>query len=523
MPPDIRDDIDRGPASSVSLLSANGKDFSLERTAPACFVDLNLDQIVAAAIAGREEYALAPIFNDHLRDVEAVAYRQAVFRDLERPELKSAFEGFADAMRHSRNARSRAEQQRHGLERQRWLADALLDYCRGVVSFVGELDRLRPSSDALKALTAYGLDYIASPAFVTMRERAQTLSERLAGLRYTVLIQGLDVRVDAFADEPDYGGAVADDFARFAQSGSEPFTFGEELTQRLNFIEEHILDHVARAFPEVFGELAAVAHDYGGGFVDPVIERVEREAQFYLGWRALIDPIADAGHPFCYPEATPDKGVFAQEAFDLALAHALGSRGENLIHNGFRLDPGERIFIVSGPNQGGKTTFARMFGQLHYLAALGLPVPGRAARLHLFNAILTHFERRELSATAQGKLQDELARLHAILEVATNESIVVFNELFASTTFRDASLLSRRVAAVLIERGVIGVWVSFLDGLSGADPALVSMVSQVDPDDPARRTFKVERRAADGLAYARAIARKYRLTRQQIDERLGAA
>jgi len=506
----------------VSLLYADGPGSSGEAR-PACFVDLNLDQIVAAATAGRERYELAPVFNAVLRDAAAVAWRQAVFRDLESGEVKAAFDAFAAAMRRSRDAVARAGKQHHPTERQRWTLDALIDYGRGVTALVADLERLRPASDALAAVAAYGADYVVSPGFTAMRDRAEALAGRLSGLRYTVLIQGLDVRVAPFADEADYGGAITADFARFAQGEGERFPFDHGAGDSLNMVEERILDHVARAFPEVFAELAAVAETYGGDFVDPVIARIDREAQFYLGWRALIDPIAEAGHAFCYPEVTHDKAVFADDAFDLALAHTLRARGGDLVHNDMRLDAGERIIIVSGPNQGGKTTFARMFGQLHYLAALGLPVPGRRARLHLFDTIFTHFERREVSATADGKLQDELVRLHAILEDATGDSIVIMNELFASTTFRDASLLSRRVAAQLVERGVIGVWVSFLDGLSEADPALVSMVSQVDPDDPARRTFKVERRAADGLAYARAIAAKYRLTRDRIDARLGAA
>jgi DNA mismatch repair ATPase MutS len=288
----------------------------------------------------------------------------------------------------------------------------------------------------------------------------------------------------------------------------------------LNHVEQAILEFVSRLFPVEFHNLDEFVGRHGG-FIDETIARFDREIGFYVAYLEFIDPLKRTGLPFCHPDVSvSSKETLVESSFDLALAAKLVQETGTVVCNDFHLTGQERLLVVSGPNQGGKTTFARMFGQLHFLAGLGCPIPGKAAHLFLPDRIFTHFEREEDIANLRGKLEDELVRSHASCEAMTSNSVIVLNEIFNSTSLDDQVFLSTRIIEKILAADVISICVTFIDALSTLSDKTVSMVSTVDREDLAHRTFEVIRKPADGLAYALSLAQKHGITYDQLRRRV---
>jgi DNA mismatch repair protein MutS len=483
--------------------------------------DLHLDQIVAAIAKGREDAGLITgVLFGHLGDVGAVRYRQEVFQDLDDPALFEQVERFTRLMRQVRTHLHQVASMKYRYQREGWLLDAAAIYCDAVESFAGYLASARITSRALLGLRTYLAVYAASPAFMALVSETRDRRQALAQVRYCTRLRGGRVEVSRYQGEADHSATVLATFERFKQGAVKDYRVNYRAWPGTNHISAQITDLVAKLFPEEFAALDEYC-DRHAGFLDDGIRRAEQQLRFYLAYLDYIRPLRQAGLPFCYPEiSTRTKDVFASDTFDLALAGKLVAEGKPVVTNDFHLDGPERIIVVTGPNQGGKTTFARTFGQLHHLAGVGCPVPGSSARVFLFDRVFTHFAREEELTKLTGKLEDDLVRIGQILQSATPASIVIMNEIFASTTLHDARFLGTKLITKLMRLDVLCVYVTFVDELASLGEQVVSMMSTVVPGDPAERTFKVVRKPADGLAHALAIAEKYQLTYELLRRRL---
>ena len=489
---------------------------------PECFHDLRLNDIVEAVCDGHPDDRVTRLFYSPLREVSAVEYRHQVFGDLERDKIRQSIADFTHAMAAMRGQLREAEWVRHRLQRQGWFVHAVHTFCNAVTSLRDGLARAELSSRGLRDFTKHLDEYVAGDTFRSLASDTQAVLSELGNLRYTVRIHDLRVRVEKYAGQTDYSHEAVSTFDRFASEVDKNYGVSVKGDAEMNPVEQRVLECVAKLYPDAFALLGDFC-DRHGHFIEPTISRFDREIRFYLLYLTFVERVTAAGVSFSYPKVTDTPGTLsADNACDLALSINTARDQNVLVGNSFHLSGAERVLVVTGPNQGGKTTFARTIGQCTYLASLGCPIPAERGAFTLPDAIYTHFDRRETLSTPHGKLHDELLRIRDILSQATATSLIIMNESFSSTTVKDALLIGTDIVRRIIKQDSTAVYVSFLGELGGVDPACVSMVGEVATDDATRRTFTFTRRPADGLAYAAALANKYGLNFETLRQRISS-
>ncbi len=253
--------------------------------------------------------------------------------------------------------------------------------------------------------------------------------------------------------------------------------------------------------------------------IRPELLQFEEEIQVYLAAHQFFDEMREYGFSFVKAESLSGDWELRGN-YDAALACKYSFTPEKVITNDSVLTADEHFYVISGPNQGGKTTFARAVGQAVWFHQMGFPVPGTYARLPVFSSLLTHFPQEEEFGSGAGKLKEELERMQPMMEEDRRGGFVILNELFTTATSYDALIMGERIIKSFLERGFDGIYVTHFHKLADCDPRIVSLVAQVEDTDEKKRTYRICRAKAKGIAYAQTFAEKYRLSYEEVLERV---
>jgi hypothetical protein len=455
-----------------------------------------------------------------LPDTRSVRYRQDIFRDLEKSMLYDVVSAFRTGMGEALRLLGHAGETDYPAQSSRYVLDAADAYIGAVDGFAKSLEDCVAASEGLKALGHRLLKITQSREYVQLRADTAHAMELMDGVHYQLSIISGCIEVRFPGEATDYAQSLR--AALSAEDGQDKEAAEAIAAFRgtgMCLLEKRLMAVIRQRYPEPFETCERFAARHPDP-IDPGLKRFAEEVSFYIRYIDLMTSLEAKGFRFAYPFVVESEGLSLTGVYDLALA-VRSNDASKVVPNDLCLRGGESGACITGANQGGKTTFLRAVGQAAFLSSLGMPVAAQSAQVPLFQRFFTHFSREEeKGATANGRLRQELLAVKPLLSWAGKSSLYMLNEMFSSTSARDACGMTVRVISRAAERGAAVLCVTHVPEVAAACEGMASMVAQVDRAEGNLRTYRIVRQAADGLAWARDLMYKYRLDRAALKERI---
>lgn len=187
---------------------------------------------------------------------------------------------------------------------------------------------------------------------------------------------------------------------------------------------------------------------------------VRSELAFYLGCVNVAEQLRQKGEPFAFPipTAAHERTLAFRGLYDICLAFTTQQR---VIGNDVQANQKDLV-VITGANQGGKSTFLRSLGLAQLMMQCGMFVPAEAFCANLCTGVFTHYKREEDATMKSGKLDEELSRMSEIVDQLTSDALVLLNESFAATNEREGSEIARQIIGALLEKRIKVVFVTHL-------------------------------------------------------------
>ena len=398
--------------------------------------------------------------------------------------------------------------------------------------FAGVRDKIQ--SRAFASLADFAIELAESDYYKELNQQLDALASRVREVKSITVGVNLDrelrptsAGVISINSEQFKSGKVLDKILRLSFKNDaftciaelSPFEKGqsenrqEALIGAFNSAIEDVFKSSVKGWRNIVGEYVIDNTDFLLKLL-PEIEFVTRASE-------LISELeAKAGCEICIPELAPaaDKEFSAKDLYNPRVALAID---DEIVTNDFEFDNNARMYVLTGPNRGGKSVITVAVGAAQALCQLGLPVPAKSAKISPVDAIFTHFPEGADDTIDKGRLGEECARLKEIFDLVTPDSMVLLDESLSSTGAYEASYIASEILSGLAVLRCRGIFSTHLHELAAgiADINLrskelggIAVDTLVAGIEEGRRSFKIYRAKPDGKSYARDIAEKYGLS-----------
>jgi len=194
--------------------------------------------------------------------------------------------------------------------------------------------------------------------------------------------------------------------------------------------------------------------------IDSFLNALRLELAFYIGCMNLSERLAELGEPIAFPEivsAGKRRHSFTG-LYDVSLALTMKQK---VVGNDVNADD-KNLIVITGANQGGKSTFLRSIGLAQLMMQCGMFVPAKSFHANLCTNLFTHYRREEDTTMTSGKFDEELSRMSSIVDNLSPNSMLLFNESFAATNEREGSEIARQIVSALLEKHIKVFFVTHL-------------------------------------------------------------
>lgn len=264
----------------------------------------------------------------------------------------------------------------------------------------------------------------------------------------------------------------------------------------------------------------------------------ESQMSFYIGAKRIIDAVRARGLDMCRPKylKMEERRLNAKGVFDLSFytqmvsSDPMGSLKDKIITNDCTMDDNGRFFVLTGANNGGKTTYTRAIGIIQVMAQAGIYVPCSSCEISPVDFIYTHFPKEEEVGLNTSRFTQECKQFKVTVDNATRYSMLLLNESIQSTTPTECVFIATELTKIFRCIGVRGVYATHLlelaknlDKLNAeveGDTKLVSIVTTVDTTADNKRLYRIVKSAPQEFGYAQTIYKKFGVSFEEVQKRM---